>query len=134
MNEEIYQGTAQLRPQEPSISPLKIARPFSKSYDQRWEDPDDGMMEGIYSNNTLESDESPQPTPEYVTYHLMESNPAPAGSSGTFGRLVRTTVRKNFAQDKSNKVPVISLNLHRFETENGDSLGDDPDVWARLTF
>ena len=62
--------------------------------------------------------------------------PSPASSSGTFSRLLKTTVHR-----KPDKVVlghpqphIVTLNLHQFQTDNGDSLGEDPDSWARLTF
>ncbi len=137
MNEEIVidPTTAQWIPKEPTLSPLKIARPFSKSSYLSWEESEHNAAGGLYSNGTVGNDESNEtPLNHQVTYQLSENNSTSTGNSGTFGRLVRTTVGKTVAHEKRSKAPVISLNLHRFQTECGDSLGDDPDVWARLTF
>ena len=65
-----------------------------------------------------------------------DSETVAASSSGPFGRLLQTTVRRN--ADKvvldHPQVHGVTLNLHQFQADNGDSLGEDPDSWARLTF
>ncbi len=54
-------------------------------------------------------------------------------SSGTFSRLMRSAGRKpeKLSHDRPH---AVTLNLHQFQMANGESLGEDPDHWARLTF
>lgn len=120
---------------------LPVIRPGRRSSRYIYDDEIDDELDvsnapaSLYANMTVVSvtkaawrDKSP--------WLGSEGEPAPASSSGTFSRLVRTTVRR-----KPEKTHVdhpephsVTLNLHQFQTDAGDSLGEDPEGWARLTF
>lgn len=88
---------------------------------------------GLYSNLTVVSTSRSAYSDKSV-WHAVEE-PA-LSSSGTFGRLLRSTAcrkpdKYRYGVQEAHKV---ELNLHQFQSESGDSLGEDPDSWARLTF
>lgn len=96
----------------------------------------------LYSNLTLVSVSKTAPL-EKGMWHAAEMEPNPSSSSGTFTRLLKTTVQRNSVtvNGKPNKTETahpeahgVTLNLHQFHSDSGDSLGDDPDSWARLRF
>lgn len=59
-----------------------------------------------------------------------------SGASSSFSRLLNiTAVQKPGKGSPSRpKASTVTLNLHQFQAANGESLGEDPDHWARLTF
>ncbi len=88
---------------------------------------------GLYSNMTVVSTARPAHSDKSVWHAVEEPSQS---SSGTFGRLLRSTAYRK--PDKYRygvqEVHKVELNLHQFQSESGDSLGEDPDSWARLTF
>jgi hypothetical protein len=118
----------------PAISPVRISS--YSLYDDDFDDvgePPEGPT-SLYSNLTVL--QVAKAAWQDKGIWRGDNEPGPASSSGTFGRLLKTTVHR-----KPDKVILgrpqphgVTLNLHQFHTDNGDSLGEDPDSWARLKF
>jgi hypothetical protein len=68
------------------------------------------------------------------TWQGLDQEQTPASSSGSFARIVRSTVQSGKRSRDDEQPHRISLNLHKFYTDSGDSLGDDPEDWMRLKF
>lgn len=69
-------------------------------------------------------------------WRLSDIEPSPASASGKFRRILKGAVGRK-ADKRVSEQPRpqrITLNLHQFYLENGDSLGEDPERWAKLTF
>lgn len=88
---------------------------------------------GLYSNLTVVSTTRTAPSDKSVWHTVEEPSPS---SSGTFGRLLRSTAcrKPDKYRDGAQEAHKVELNLHQFQSDSGDSLGEDPDSWARLTF
>lgn len=135
--EHLKSESASVRPYDlPVIQP---APPLdSYLYDDDFEDEPDAVRApaSLYSNMTVVTvtKASWGDKAGWLASEMMD--PAPASSSGTFSRLVRTTVRRK-PEKRSLDTPeahLVTLNLHQFHTDAGDSLGEDPEGWAKLTF
>lgn len=119
----------------PVISPDRTSTRYI--YDDDFEDEPDtpDAPASLYSNLTVVS-VTKAAWRDKATWFGSENEAAPASSSGTFTKLLRTTVRR-----KPEKTTVdhpephsVTLNLHQFQSDTGESLGEDPEGWARLTF
>lgn len=86
---------------------------------------------GLYSNLTLVPTSRPVRLEKTVWYATEDTSPA---SSGNFGKLLRSTACRKPGKYRSEEAHKVELNLHQFQSDSGDSLGEDPDSWARLTF
>ena len=120
---------------------LPIIRPGRAStryiYDDDFEDEMDApdAPPSLYSNLTVVS-VTKAAWRDKTAWLGSENEPAPASSSGTFTKLLRTTVgRKPEKMSLDHPEPhAVTLNLHQFQSDSGDSLGEDSDGWARMTF
>ena len=106
-------------------------------YDDDFEDDPDTLNApaSLYSNLTVVS-VTKAAWRDKTTWFGAENEAAPASSSGTFTKLLRTTVRRR-PEKMTSEHPEshsVTLNLHQFQSESGESLGEDPEGWARLTF
>lgn len=87
----------------------------------------------LYSNMTVVSVTKAAWQEKGMWRGATDNEPGLASSSGTFGRVLNTAVQRK--PDKLRQQPHgVKLNLHQFQTDSGDSLGEDPDSWARLKF
>jgi hypothetical protein len=120
----------------PMTSPVRISN--RDGYDEEdFEEPPEWSTTptSLYSNMTVVA-VTKNAWQEKGVWTSSDLEPGPASSSGTFSRLFKSHVhRKPERASPGRPEPHgITLNLHQFHTDNGDSLGEDPDSWARLTF
>ncbi len=117
--------------QDESISqPVRVSQRFVVDVEA-----DDilSTSEGFSTHLALSARTRPTRTEKNVWHVIEEGNCA--NSSGRFRRLLHTTAsRKPEKYPREARAHKIELNLHQFQSETGDSLGEDADGWARLTF
>ena len=112
---------------------VKMDKPRIVKFPEDDEDDDFASFSGgLYSNLTL----IPTPKSARMDKSVWHREESASGSSGAFGRLLRTTACRKPEKYRygCQEVHKVELNLHQFQSESGDSLGEDPDSWARLTF
>jgi hypothetical protein len=119
------------------MSPLRISgyALYEDDFDDLELASDPTPPDSLYSNLTLVSVTRSGPSEKGIWFSPdLDNNPA--SSSGTFTRLVKTTVARK-PEKTSGEHPQahgVTLNLHQFQSDSGDSLGEDSDSWARLKF
>lgn len=87
----------------------------------------------LYSNGTVLTARRANPDKSGSLFPFEDSSLPDA--SGTFGRLLRSAGRKPAKHPGgASTAHAVTLNLHQFQMANGESLGEDSDRWARLTF
>ena len=118
----------------PIASPVRIAG--YALYEDDFDDTETAKSPpSLYSNLTLVSVGRSGPSQKGIWYS-PELDSTPPSSSGTFTRLVKSTVARKPGKSMAQQPEAhgVTLNLHQFHSDSGDSLGEDPESWARLRF
>ena len=115
--------------EDPFSSSVRIGQRFAVDPDE-----DDLIFSAELQPSLVLPSRNPTSRTEKKVWHIIEESNG-ANSSGRFRRLLHSTAtrkpEKYPCQAQSHKV---ELNLHQFQTESGDTLGEDTESWARLTF
>ncbi len=117
----------------PTTSPVRISVHDSRDDDLDAQPMGSTSPTSLYSNLTVVA-VTKNAWQEKGVWTVSDLEPGPASSSGTFSRLVKTHVHRKPDRVTRPEPQGVTLNLHQFHMDNGDSLGEDPDSWARLTF
>lgn len=98
-------------------------------------DDDSAGAESLYSNITLTATTKTR-WHSKTAWQVADLEPSPANTSGAFRRILKSTVQRKVGRSAfGNSAPHgVTLNLHQFQTDSGESLGEDPERWAKLTF